>query len=138
MLSKQCNFFPNGMNQTYAGYNFFFNFNYNMRLAEQNLNSNRRCLQVPKGHNSYKSILLLTREKIKNPLSLLPQPLHLFFGLTLFSVLCVFAMETNTGTVLGTWNWANTPVCSLHRLTVGVQSGREAFQCADCKGTGVG
>lgn len=42
-------------------------------------------------------------------------------------------METNTGTVLGTWNQANTPVCSLHRLTV--ESNQE---CTDCKGTGVG
>lgn len=42
---------------------FFFNFDYNMRLAEQNLSSNRRRLQVPTGHNSNKSILLLTREK---------------------------------------------------------------------------
>lgn len=60
MLSKQCNFFPNDMSQMYAGY-IFFNFNYDMRLAKQNLN--RRCLQVPRGHNSYKSILLLSRKK---------------------------------------------------------------------------
>lgn len=109
-----------------------------MRLAEQNLNSNRKCSQVSKGHNSYKSILVLSREKNTSSIVSIASPLsHLSQG---DFVLClhIFAMETNTGIVLGTQNQTNSPVCSLQRLTVRFQSGRKAFQCADCTGTGMG
>lgn len=118
----------------------FFNFNYNMRLAEHTLNSNRKCLQVSRGHNSCKSSFVLFIEKNTSSIVSFASPLSPLSQVD-FVLFAIFAMETNTGTVLGTQNQTNMPVCSLHMLTVRFQSEKKntkAFQCTDCKGTGVG
>ena len=81
-LSKQCSFslMRGGI---CVPDTIFFYVNCNMRLAEQNFNSNRKCLQV-----IINCILLLSRDKNKRSILFLPHPLHLLLGLILF---CVFA-----------------------------------------------
>lgn len=57
MLNKQCLLSPTDMSQMHARC-IKKNFNYNIRLAEQNLNSNSKCLEVLRSHNEYECILL--------------------------------------------------------------------------------